>query len=129
MNYFEPQVTLLKEIHMDQPDKYFLHVTTMVDQSNYIAMGHDPIPSGLNDEGILPINLKYGIDPNLECLCIATPIVHILEMGPLPSNLIDFAIDVSIDDNLTLTDSSTKPKGKTTVRSSDAKQIERPINS
>ncbi len=125
MNYFEPQVSLLKETHMDQADKYFLHVTTMMDQSNYIAMGHDPIPSELNAEGVLPINLKYGIDPNLECLCIATPIVHTIDLGPLPTGAVDFDIDVSIVDNVVT--AGTEPKGKTTVRSSDVKEIERPM--
>ncbi len=123
MNYFEPQVSLLKETHMDQADKYFLHVTTMLDQSNYIAMGHDPIPSQLNADGILPININYGIDPNLECLCIATPIVHTIDLGTLPPG--DFAIDVTIIDSVLASDK--KPKGKTTVRASDSKEIERPI--
>lgn len=125
MNYFEVQVNLLKETHMDQPDKYFLHVTTMTDQTNYIAMGHEPIPTTLNSEGVLPINLKYGIDPNLECLCIATPIVHTLDMGALPASEVDFAIDVNIIDSVST--AGDPPKGKTTVRSSDAKEIERPF--
>ncbi len=125
MNYFEPQATLLKETHMDQPDKYFLHVTTMMDQSNYVAMGHDPIPTELNSEGVLSISLKYGIDPNLQSLCVDTPIVHTIEIGALAFGVSDFIIDVNIIDYASL--AGDKPKGKTTVRSVKASEIERPF--
>ena len=125
MNYFEPQVTLLKETHMDQPDQHFLHVTTLMDQSNYIAMGNDPIPTELNSEGVLPITLKYGIDPNLQCLCVDTPIVHTIENGALAFGGLDFIIEVEIVDQI-LT-SGDKPKGKTTVRPADIKEISRPF--
>jgi len=124
MNYFEPQATLLKETHMDQPDKYFLHVTTLMDQSNYVTMGYDPIPTELNSDGVLPITLKYGIDPNLQCLCVDTPIVHTIEIGALPTDVLDFPIEVIID---YVSADGDKPKGKTTVRSVKASEIERPF--
>ena len=125
MNYFEPQVTLLKETHMDQPDNYFLHVTTMMDQSNLVAMGHDPIPTQLNSEGVFPIMLKYGVDPNLQNLSVDTPIVHTIELGPLPTEPTDFIIDIGIIDHVRTEGDG--PKGKSTVRSVEAGEIERPF--
>ena len=112
---------------MDQPDKHFLHVTTMTDQSNYIAMGHEPVPTQLNSEGVLPITLKYGIDPNFENLCVDTPIVHTINLGALAFEATDFSIDINIIDPISTQGDDDKPKGKTTVRPVDAQEIERPM--
>lgn len=124
MNYYEPQVQLLKRTHMDGPDEYFLHAITNTERSSSIAMGHSPIPTQLNGDGALEINLIFVSDMERVDLNILTPVVHTLRIGPLPTDETDIPIVVNIMEGAR---SGDEPKGSVTVLSINAAEVERPL--
>lgn len=124
MNLYQPQIQLLKRTHMDGPDEYFLHAITNTEQTSSVAMGHAPISNQLNANGALEIHLIYASDMDRVDLNLVTPVVHTLRIGALPSDEDDLPIEVSIIESAR---NNTEPKGTVTVRTSDAKELERPL--
>lgn len=135
MDYFLPQIELGREIVLDEPDAFYLHVITVCPRTNFRAGSHQFDNSDLGN-GIFKVTLTLEQDPTMLDLAFDTPVVFTLELGsiPFPDEEGIVSVDVIIPDTLTggaanRTESDPPPPTKTSgsASSSQAKDNPKPI--
>ena len=127
MEFYQPQVQLVRQRIIDQAPKYILQSVTICDRSNYCEDGYEPLPGGLNTEGCYEVNLCISQNPGLPALVSNTPVHHVIDLGQLPFGLDDGDITVNIIDNTDGASGANQKKGTTTVSTMDADNTERPM--
>lgn len=131
MKLFEPQIKLIKEALWKAPDNFYLHAVTYCDHIHFLANGHDPIPTELDENGVWQIGLHILHDHQLPEFRCVTPVVHTIPLGPFPGGEGgDIEVSLFIDSGLRARGEEEKPKTpvvKTTVSTTDANEASRPI--
>ena len=120
MNLFNLTTQLVKQ---ELPEEYFLHVITHTNKTDYRANGYAPIPSSLDENGRLNIELYVMEEPQLPDFAYDTPVVHTLALGQLPFG------GGSGEINIIVTDGLGNKIGDTIVTTADADEVARPIPS
>ena len=131
MKLLKPQLQLVKKMVVDAPSHYYLHAVTFCPRTNFRAAGHEIDNTALAEYGVLEVRLKVGLDIELPDFPYLTPIVHTLDLGQIPfpddeDGLFEVELEV-LGDNTREVGAEKKKKPKSTVGSSDAEEVGRPI--
>ncbi len=125
MKLNKPQIQLVRRRMVDADDEFSLHAVTFFKQSNLRASGTYPIPTTLEDDGSLAVDLKVIEDPDIPYFEYLTPVVHTIELGVLPFANGDGLIKIrTIVERLSRDGDD---PGEAKVMSSDADEDSRPI--
>lgn len=120
MKTYTPLVHLARKITEGQPDEYFIHVVTFMNNTNYKADGYNTIPS-LPTNNRYVITVKIKTDPLIPNMTLLTPVVHSLSLGTINlSSTPLIEIDV-LDQNSALV-------GKKIIHRDDADEAAMPID-
>ena len=83
MTFFHPTLHLSREIILDAPDAYYLHIITFCPRSRFRANGHEIV--GFHAENTIENSYKIKVklleDAALPDLDVLTPVVHTLDLG------------------------------------------------
>lgn len=118
MKFFKPVVHLvLREIE-NEPNQLLLHVVTFCDRTSYRGHGHEEIPTELDENNVLNIDLNIDTEIDLPDFESITPIVHTLsfEESLVENGTISVNVFVNKDRN---TDKP-KPRASTVVSPTEA---------
>lgn len=139
MKFFKPQVQLAREIVLDEPDHYYLHVVTFCPRSCFRADGHETDAGELADNKY-KVRIKLRQDPGLPDLEYITPVVHTLTLGGISFPSGEGEIEVSVVGEVTAVatggtrnvdpaPTTTKTGGTTTVGTTGSDGKTKPIDS
>lgn len=131
MKLLKPQVQIAKKVVVDASSHYYLHAVTFCPRTNFRAAGYAIDDSSLSEFGILGINLKVGVDLELPEFAYLTPVVHTIDLGQLAfpddeDGLFEIELEI-LGDKSRETGTEKAKKPKSTVGSSDAEEVGRPI--
>ena len=118
MSLITPQLDLLEQENPNGPNDFILDSLSTFPQSNFTANGHGPIPTSLDANSELPIDLFVLEDNNGP-----VSVNHQVNLGSLDYGLDDFIINVSV------LDQNGQLKGKGHVRRTAAGGVAKPIES
>lgn len=128
MEYYQPQIHLFYKTVEDDSGSfvkhYSLHTITNCEITNFRAMGNNPLPSGLDDQNSFQIDLLIEQDFDLPHIFVDTPVVHTLDLGPLPSEEGDIKVNVVLEGGRGV---GSQIVGSKTVKPTDADEDSRPI--
>ena len=121
MDPVTPVLNLLFQVNPNELNDYFLKSESPFEQSNFVACGHHPIPSGLNENNELSIGPLVLQDVSLPAENGPITVNHMISLGNLDYGIDDFLIEVSVyDQNNTL-------RGRGHIRNTSAKEIGKPL--
>ena len=85
MKLFQPQVQLVRQNNVGEPDSYFIHAVTFCDRTCYQASGHAPLPISLDADGnfVLELYITENVTESLD-FELLTPVVHTISLGQVP---------------------------------------------
>lgn len=87
MKFFHPQIQVAREIVIDEPDAFFLHVITFCNLTNYCSDGYETPGFGPGNEtraeGLYKVNLKLCQQEALPDFPYITPVVHTIALGSI----------------------------------------------
>lgn len=136
MKFFQPQLHLVRDRQLDQPDIYYLHVVTFCPRSSFRANGYSVSDAQLQQEGVLSVTLQLKQDPGLPDFDSVTPVVHTIDLGAVPFPGAEGWVDVEVLGTVLETtgegepgaEKVSKPKtgGKGTVSTTHASEKARP---
>lgn len=85
MKFFNPQLQLVRERRINEPDAYFLHVVTFCPRTSYRADGVELVGFGPNnetqEEGVFKVKVKIKQDAALLDFEYITPVIHTFSIG------------------------------------------------
>ncbi len=94
LELFKPSVTLVRD-NVNGELEYTIHVTTIMDRTNYIPGGVETIPTS-PENGVFKVSLKV-IQNGVVDLVLKTPVVHTVPLGNLPLDSENPLIQVTVE--------------------------------
>jgi hypothetical protein len=127
MKFYHPQVQLVRERILDEPDQFVLHAVTFCPKTNLKANGH-ALQAGDN---AVDVSLFITEDPDLPDFDFITPVVHTIRLGSFSSGRSEgeFRVSVVVQKSAISRGmmAEDKPKAQTTVSSTSAAEDDKPV--
>lgn len=137
MKFFHPQIQLVRELILDAPDVFFLHIVTFCPRTCFRANGHST-DAGQLANGLYKVSINLIQDTALPDFDYITPVVHTIALGSIafPSGEGEIEVTVlgTVIEDSAASERSTDPKTKTktggagTVSTISADKKTRPID-
>ncbi|MCA0237187.1 MAG: hypothetical protein LCH81_12460 [Bacteroidetes bacterium] len=143
MKFFHPQIQLVRELVLDSPSIYYLHIVTFCPRTCFVADGYETPGFGPDNEtlaeGLYQVIIHLREDSELPDFDYITPIVHTINLGGIVFPDDEGFIEVQVKGVVTEPDNSaarttkppkttTKTGGKGTVSTTIAEDKSRPMD-